>query len=172
MEAVTPLKLVHHGQRLQLARTVQQGARCRTPAAASNPQTFQRRVGRNVCSLLLSSNELTVLEAPTRTARATIPHRPRVSRLLLVLKQNNRVLIAQYAELRNLLHNVCDFLQQTGVGSSTSGASQRAWDESAAATAAQESYSRRSRIQENAAVVANLLATQVSASQDRVGHIH
>jgi len=69
----------------------------------------------------------------------------------------------QYAELRNLLHNLSDFLQQTGVGASSTGASQSTWNESSAAAAAHDSYARRTRIQENAAVVANLLGSHAPA---------
>jgi hypothetical protein len=80
----------------------------------------------------------------------------------LTLLQALNYSVAQYAELCRLLHNLCDFLQQTGVGAfPASNSQQSTWDESAATAAAHNSYTRRNRIQENAVVVVNLLGPHI-----------
>src|ERR1700754_5183025 len=72
---------------------------------------------------------------------------------------NETITTAQYAELRNIILSLCDFLQQTGAGALSMAdleTQQPTWDESTASAAAHDSYTRRTRIQENATVVANL----------------
>jgi len=77
---------------------------------------------------------------------------------------NSSQIASQYGQLHSSLQTLYAFLRQTGVGDLVIQSEKdmdkvHVWNEVTATEAAQGSYARRLRIQENAAVISNLLMT-------------
>lgn len=101
----------------------------------------------------------------TTTFMMLLRQKVSISPTCIIIINPSITCISSVCGIAEYLHNLCEFLQQTGVGATDSSESQQTpWDEHTAATAAHLSYAQRLRIQENAAVVANLLGSHALAS--------